>query len=149
MAQFTFKLESVRALREQAERAAQEELARELALSAAREQALNDAGTVLGDAQRALAAVPGSTLTPQELIARQAYLERRERLQSVAAAELALQLRNVESRRARLARAARDREALERAKERAREEHVREQARVEEEALGEIALALHRRRLAA
>jgi flagellar export protein FliJ len=146
MARFHFKLEAVRSLREQDEQRAQEELARELALAAARHARLAEAGEELRIARDAAAAHAGATLTPQELVARQAFVERRERERQAAAAELDLQERAVESRRSDLERAAQAREVLERAKERARDTHRAHEAKIEEEALGEVALTLHRRR---
>jgi flagellar export protein FliJ len=149
MAAFTFKLEPVRALREQEERRAQEDLARELALAAAHHAAVASAAGAVDEARRAfVAAGRGGELTPQELVARQAFLERREREQRRALLESELQAQQVELRRSSLEHAAREREVLERAKQRARDDHVRAELKVEEEALGEIALTLHRRSVA-
>ena len=146
MARFHFKLEAVRSLREQAEKRAQEELARELALAAARQARAADAAQELDVARAAAAAPSGASLTPQELVARQAFVERRERERQRAVAELEVQEQAVEQRRGDLERAAQAREVLERAKERARETHRAHEAKVEEEALAEVALSLHRRR---
>jgi flagellar export protein FliJ len=146
MARFHFKLEAVRSLREQAEQRAQEELARELAFAAAQQARVAEAGKELDTARAAGAAPSGATLTPQELVARQAFVERRERERELAVAELEVQEQAVEVRRGDLERAAQAREVLERAKERARETHRAHEAKVEEDALAEVALTLHRRR---
>lgn len=149
MAIFRFKLESVRALREQEERRAQEELARELALAAARHAAAAAADDRVVEARDALAACGGTSLTPQELVARQAFLERRERERLEARYAVDAQERQVEAQRGSLERAAQDREVLERVKRRAQDAHAVGEAKAAEEMLGEIALAAHRRRAVA
>lgn len=149
MAAFRFKLESVRSLREQEERRAQEQLAAELARAAAASASVSSAAERVAQARGAfLRCGDGGVLTPQELVARQAFLERREREQRSAEHDAELQEHQVELRRSFLERAARDREVLERAKERARAAHEGAAARAAEEALGEIALSAHRRRVA-
>jgi flagellar export protein FliJ len=148
MARFTFKLEAVRSLREQDEKRAQEELARELAAAAAHAERVAQAAAQLDVARDAAAARSGATLAPQELVARQRFVERRERERELAVAEHGRQEQAVEARRAALERAAQAREVLERAKERARDAHLAHESKVEEDALAEVALSLHRRRTA-
>ena len=145
MSRFTFRLEQVRALREQAERQANEALARQLAVVARHESALADVHAAT-DAARAKSAVPpGETVGPHELVARQAYVERLERGRDTAALRLAQEEREAEARRALLGAAARDHQALERARTRAEEAHRVAEAKAADEELGEVALATFRR----
>jgi flagellar protein FliJ len=83
-----------------------------------------------------------------QLAARQAYIVRCEQDVNAAAAALALQQAVVGKAREALATAAQEREALERLKERGRAEHEPEARRAEDDALGEVALAAHRRKVA-
>jgi flagellar export protein FliJ len=144
MRPFTFKLESVRALREQVEGEAKERLARELAAVAGRRAEVDRAAQALEQA-RSDAGSADLALSGPQLLARQTFVERREREQRIAHLQLAEQEREAEARRLQLVDASRDREVLYRLKERHRTAHLRAQARVEEAALGEIALAAHRR----
>jgi flagellar FliJ protein len=145
---FRFRLEAVRALREQTEQQAQHELARELAARDEHARALDDATR---DADRARAAgtpEPGATLTGNELQQRQAFVERTERLRQVAQAGLVAQERQVEASRGNLQEAARDREALERLKRNRLADHQRQLARAESAHLDEVALTRFARRTA-
>ncbi len=145
MKRFTFRLESVRTLREQAEEQAQLRLARELAAEAAERERLVGAAERLERARRR-AAEGGAT--GDELAALQRYVERCERDVVAAGAMLAVRSQAVEAARAALTGAAQEREALERLRERQRAGHVREQRRVEAVLLDEVGLAAHRRRVA-
>lgn len=98
------------------------------------------------DSQLDLTAAP---TVAQELVARQAYLERSERAHRATLDELARSERRVEQRRDQLTEAARDHQALERLKEQRRSDHQREQQRLENIVLDEIALDGFRRREAA
>jgi flagellar export protein FliJ len=148
MKKFQFKLESVLAVRERAEREAQQALAEQLALEG-RCAADAAAAAARVHAARSLAArSSGTVVHAGDLRARQAYLERAERDGRTAARVLAAQQEEVHGERQRLEAAARAREVLERLKDRHHEAHLREVARVEEALLGEIALAGHRRRTA-
>ena len=142
---FNFNLEPVRALREQAETQAKEQLAHELALQIRRESALRDASRRAAAARRARTPSHGSALTGHDLHAREAFVARTEREQDVARQELAASAQQVEFSRGRLVEAGREREVLERLKRRRESEHNREIARREEHSLAEIALTAHLR----
>lgn len=146
MTAFQFRLERVRALRERGEDLAKEELAGALSRRSDCEERLLHASQTLDaarDRQRDLAGAPVSAV---DLIARQQYLERVERDRVAGQQDLVRHDAEVEQRRVALVAAARDRQALERLKERQRVDHVRELARAESAAMDEIALTLHRRR---
>lgn len=145
MTKFNFKLESLRALREQSEQQAKEELARELARKAERQAELDAAEGRLAAARTAGQLAEGSTVSAHELVSTQAFLERRERERHAAQAGVSAQEAEVGASRERLQTAARDRTVLERLKQRRAEEHRREAARAEEKALDEIAITSHRR----
>lgn len=145
MKRFIFNLEPVRALREQAERQAQEALARELELQRERRAAVAVAADRVALA-RHLGTAAGSLSSGRDLQRRQAYLERTERDERSARAGLAEQERAVADGRGRLLAAARERESLERLKRRRRDEHARAALSAETELLSEVALAAHRRR---
>jgi flagellar FliJ protein len=142
---FTFNLEPVRALREQAEQQAQEHLATELALKARRESALSNASRRAVAARHARTPSHGSTVTGHELHAREAFVARTEREREAARTELTASEEQVAHSRGRLVEAGRDREVLERLKRRRATEHAREAARLEEQSLAEIALISHLR----
>jgi flagellar FliJ protein len=142
---FTFKLESLRALREQAEQQAREELARELARKAERDAELDAAEERLRDARAAGQLEAGRTTSAHDLISFQAYVERRERERLAALEGARAQEEEVGVSRQRLEVAARDHALLERLKQRRAAEHRRAEARAEDAALGEIAINSHRR----
>jgi len=142
---FNFNLEPVRALREQAETQAKEQLAHELALQVRRESALRDASRRTAAARRARTPSHGSAVTGHDLRAREAFVARTEREQDAAQQELAASAQQVEFSRGRLVEAGREREVLERLKRRRESEHNREIARREEQSLAEIALTTHLR----
>lgn len=144
MSRFTFRLEQVRALREQAERQAKEHLARQLAVVAHHESAVAIMRDTL-DAARTQGGPEQGPVDPRDLIARQHWLDRLERDRQSAELRLAQEEREAEARRSLLEKAAQEREALERAKVRAVEAHRVEQQRVADEELGEVALAAFRR----
>jgi flagellar FliJ protein len=148
VSQFTFRLERVRALRERSEDLAKQELAGAMSRRGACEERLRATGVELDsarDKQRDLVAAGASA---QDLIARQLYLERVERNRTLGQQELVASEAEVQNRRGLLVEAARERQALERLKERSRLDHARELARVEGANMDEIALTLHRRRMA-
>ena len=143
---FTFRLERVRDLRERAEERAQEELARELRLrldGAAALEAATDAASAARDAGRD--AVLGDRVSSAHLLAVQAYLERSERTRVEAALDLDRRDAEVSARRETLAAASRERQVIDRLKERRRADHDREWERRAQSALDEVALAVHRR----
>jgi flagellar FliJ protein len=143
---FTFRLERVRDLRERAEEAAREELARELALRVRGEALLREA-TYAVDAARDT----GSGIFQRfgasgaDMLAAQAYLERAERDRREAALDLDRQDAEVEARRRALTAAARERQAIGKLEQRQRAAHDREMARRAQIDLDEVALGVHRR----
>jgi flagellar export protein FliJ len=146
MQRFSFRLESVRALREQTETQAQHALAQELVVRDQRARTLDAATHRAEDARRAVAPMPGTAADAHDLVRRQAYVERTHRDAMAAHAGLAAQEVQVADRRVRLQDAARDREALERLKRSRQAEHEQSVRREEEAQLGEVAIAAHRRR---
>jgi flagellar protein FliJ len=146
---FTFKLERVRALREQHEERAKEELAASLALRLKGEAMLTAASENVDAARNTQREAAAAPVSGHDLQAAQAYLERAERDRESASINLYRSDAEVEARRNLLQAAAREREVLERLKERKRAEHKREADRLEGAALDEMALGVHRRAQAA
>ena len=143
---FTFRLERVKSLREQAEGQAREALARELALRVRGEALLREAAYAASLARETgRDAVSRSGVSGADMLAAQAWIERSERRRREAALDLDRQDAEVAARRDRLVTAARDREVLARLEARQRAQHERESARLEQIALDEMALAVHRR----
>jgi flagellar protein FliJ len=143
---FTFRLERVRTLRERAEERAREELARELQLRLRGEALLRAATLTASAAQDAgRDAVQAPLTSATDLQAAQAYIERAERARREAALDLDRQDAEVAARRDVLAEAARDREAIDRLKDKQRSDFDREWARRAQNQLDEVALGVHRR----
>ena len=144
---FRFRLERVRALREQRTDAARQELARAIsALDVTRER-LRDADAAL---ERARTAQRRSGATARwaeasELHARQVFAERIEAQRDARRRQLARDEVSVAERTEALAHAARSQRTLDRLKERHRTEHEREARRHESAALDEVALERFRR----
>ena len=144
---FTFRLERVRDIRERAEDQAREALTHEIRH--------RDEGQMLFDDARAevrkacdlnRAAVAGGQLTSAvNLRAIQTYVERTEQLRSSAELELSRREAEVQAKREHLAAAARDRQAIDKLKERQLAEHNAQWARKNQNTLDELALAVHRR----
>jgi flagellar FliJ protein len=148
---FKFRLERVHDIRRQKERGAQEELAVALGRQAGEEQALGQVDATITDARerfRDAASGCGETLPGSDLAATNAYLERLAGRRAVAVRDLNASVDEVGRRRHDLELAARDRQALDRLRDRRRAEHTREAARSESSQLDELALAGHRRRQA-
>jgi flagellar protein FliJ len=145
MTRFTFKLESVRALREQAESQAREELARELARKAERNADLAAAQERFDAARGSDRLTEGSSVAAHELVSLEAFVARRKLEREQARAGVSAQEVEVGESRTRLEAAARDRAMLERLKERRHAEHRIVTGRIEDAALSEIALSIHRR----
>jgi flagellar FliJ protein len=144
---FTFRLERVRTLRERAEERAREELADELRARLRGEAMLQqavDAVSAARDAGRG-AASAGRVVCVTEMVHAQAYLERTEQARATAEIDLARQDAEVAIRREALAAAARDRQAIDKLKERRQADHEAEWARRAQNQLDELALAVHRR----
>ena len=146
MRTFRFQLESVRALSEHAEAAARLELAGELAAGAARSQELDEATAMLADAQQVLPLADGSHINAWDLLATDAYLQRRESSRAAAFDALVIQERRIEAQRALLVEASRRRQTLERLKLRRKAAHRAEQEQAELAYLNEVSLLLHDRR---
>jgi flagellar FliJ protein len=81
----------------------------------------------------------------QDLLAVQAYVERTSRARQAAELELDRRDAEVDARRTALLAAARERQVLERLKERRKTDHRRESERVEGVLLDEMAISSHRR----
>ena len=143
---FIFKLERVRALRERKEELAKEEFAASLAHRLRGEAMLHAAATTLEEARRQQRETAGMPVTAQELQTRQAFIERAERERESASLDLDRRDAEVDARRMTLQAAARDREVLERLKDRRRDQHKKESERREGALLDEMALGIHRRR---
>jgi flagellar protein FliJ len=146
---FQFRLERVRALREQLEDMSKEELAQSLGHRLRVEAELQSALDDVDGAHRAqLHAVGSEGVSGQDLVAAQAYLERTNRKRDLAAEHLKQREAEVSERREALAAAARERQTLERLKDRKRAEHTLEARRAESVALDELAITRHRRKVA-
>ena len=142
---FNFRLERVRALRERFEDQAREELAESLSVRLKGEAMLRAASETYGHAQETRRRAAGVELTGEDLLASQAYMERTSRLRQAAELELDRRDAEVDARRTALVAASRDRQVLERLKERRLADHRRESERVEAGLLDEMAIATHRR----
>ena len=86
-----------------------------------------------------------SASTGMALLAAQAYIERSERTRREAALDLDRRDVEVAARRAALQAAARDRQVLDKLKQRQHADHNAEWARRAQGALDEVALSVHRR----
>ena len=143
---FTFRLERVRTLRERAEERAREDLSNELRVRAEGEALLQQAAVAAVAARdRSRATVSTQRLASTDFLAAQAFIERTERVQIDASIELSRRDAEVAVRREALATAARDRQAIDKLKERRKAEHDAEWARKSQNTLDELALAVHRR----
>jgi flagellar protein FliJ len=149
---FRFRLERVHDIRRQAERGAQEELAAALGRQAGEEASLVSVdATIEGARERFRGVASGdstSTHPAIDLAATNAYLERLAGTRAVAVRDLNESRGVVADRRRSLEAAARERQALDRLRDRRRAEHDREMSRVEGAHNDELALAGHRRRQA-
>jgi flagellar FliJ protein len=143
---FTFRLERVRTIRERAEERAREALSNELRVRAEGEALLEQAtGAAIAARDHSRATVRTERLSSADFLAAQAFIERTERLRIDAELELARREAEVNVRRQVLAAAARDRQAIDKLKERQKAEHDAEWARKSQNTLDELALAVHRR----
>jgi flagellar FliJ protein len=147
---FKFRLERIRSVRERVEEQAREHLAASLALRLKGEGMLRAAEAELQSAQDSRRSTgTGEAASGLDLVAAQAYVEHAERRREARMLDLDRCDVEVEARRAALLQAARDRQALERLKERKRQEHAVEAERIAGVALDEMSLNMHRRRVAA
>ena len=115
---FTFRLERIRSLRERAEESAQEDLAHELRLRLRGEAMLLDATQAASAATQTGRNTVTSGSSGTDLIAAQAYIERAERARREAALDLDRRDVEVAARRVALQAAARDRQVLDKLKQR-------------------------------
>jgi flagellar FliJ protein len=143
---FKFGLERVRTIRERAEERAREALSTELRARAEGEALLQQAAdAAIAARDRSRIAVKSERLSAQDFLSAQAFIERTERRRIDASLELARREAEVAVRREVLAAAARDRQAIDKLKERRKAEHDAEWARKAQNTLDELALAVHRR----
>ena len=142
---FNFRLERVRALRESFEDQAREELAASLSTRMKGEAMLRAASESFTHAQVTRRESATLELTGHDLLATQAYIERTARERQAAELELGRREAEVDARRTALLAAARERQVLERLKERRKADHRRESERVEGVLLDEMAINSHRR----
>jgi flagellar FliJ protein len=145
---FRFRLERVRELREHREDEAKLELASALADHFRAEEQVQVAEQRIEHARLAQLDATRSQRTGTDLLAHQAYLERTESDHRASRHDLNQREIEVDDRRDALSLAARERQALERLKERRRAEYQREADRVEALALDEIAINSFRRNAA-
>jgi flagellar FliJ protein len=143
---FQFRLERVRALRQRVEDSAKEEFAASLSHRLKGEAMLRAASEQLDRARRECRPDNGTTATGPQLQALQAYLERVERARSAAAEDLSRREQEVRRRRERLVEAARERQALDRLRERREADYLLDASRSESAALDEMAIAMQHRR---
>src|SRR6185295_8484573 len=142
---FVFRLERIRSLRERAEERAREDLAHELRLRLRGEAMLLEATSAAAAATQSGRDAVMSRSSGMDLIAAQAYIERSERTRREAALDLDRQDAEVEVRRTALQGAARERQVMDKLKERQQADHNAEWARKAQGELDEVALAMHRR----
>jgi flagellar export protein FliJ len=142
---FNFRLERVRALRESFEDQAREELAASLSVRLKGEAMLRAASDMHATAQATRRQTAAHELTGHDLLAVNAYMERTSRARQAAELELDRRSAEVDARRTALLAAARERQVLERLKERRRADHRRESDRREGALLDEMAITSHRR----
>lgn len=144
---FRFRLERVRALRERREDLARQELAdavTRLAGSRDRLRAVEERLEQLRAEQREATGL-AQTVSASDLCARQAFVEHVEAQRAGGVHEMTRHEAAVAERGNELGRAARERQTLERLRDRQRGEHEREMRRREDLALDEIALERFRR----
>ena len=142
---FRFRLERVRALREHGEDLAKQDLAGAMMRRSQCEERLRDADDRLDGARSAQRSAGDEATSADDLLARQAYLERIEQARAETARDLDRHEVEVQDRRDSLAEAARAREVLERLKKRSRASFDLETARAEGRDLDEIAINTFRR----
>ena len=120
-------------------------LSAELRNRAEGEALLQAATDAVGAARDHGRAVPGGRVSVIDFMTAQNFLETTERRRAEASIELARRDAEVDVKRQELAVAARDRQAIDKLKERRKAEHDAEWARRSQNTLDELALAVHRR----
>jgi flagellar protein FliJ len=142
---FNFRLERVRALRESFEDQAREDLAASLSTRLKGEAMLRAASDSFQGAQATRRQTASLEASGEDLLAVQAYMERTSRARHAAELELDRREAEVDARRTALIAAARERQVLERLKERRKADHRKESQRIEGALLDEMAIVSHRR----
>ncbi len=142
---FRFRLERVRELRERREDEAKRALAGAIAEHFRAEEELHAAERRIARAREAQLNAALSHRSATDLLAHQAYLERTESARQASRHHLDQREHELADSRNAFSKAARDRQALERLKERRRAEFQREAARIESMLLDEIAINNFRR----
>jgi flagellar FliJ protein len=145
---FTFGLERVRELREHAESQAKEELASSLNQRMRGAAMLAAASDELAAAAESGRPAEGARLNAADLVAHERWVQALKQEAENAALSLDRLDAEVDARRQTLGDKRRDREILERLKERKAAEHAAEVARREGAELDEIALGMYQRRVA-
>ena len=143
---FRFRLERVRELRQRVEDEAKEELARSMTERARWAERADLASAQARSAFAAQRSSIGTGLDVPAILAHQAFVDRADREQHAAEMDLSRQDAEVQARRGALAEAARERQVLEKLKQRQAALHRREAERREAAHIDELALAMHRRR---
>jgi flagellar FliJ protein len=142
---FNFRLERVRALRESFEDQVREDLAASLSTRLKGEAMLRAASDSFQGAQATRRQTASLEVSGEDLLAVQAYMERTSRARQAAELELDRREAEVDARRTALIAAARQRQVLERLKERRKADHRKESQRIEGALLDEMAIVSHRR----
>lgn len=144
VSRFVFRLEKVHRVRRSAEERAREELASSLAAQRESEAAMGAAGDRVSgalDVHRRVAELSGASAA--DLLAAQAYLERLESERRVAERVNDCHVESVAERRVALQAAARDREAMDRLRDKRAAAHRVEVARADAVVQDELALRMH------
>ena len=147
---FRFGLERVREIRVHDEDRTREELAASLSRRVRGAAMLASAAELVEDARAAHRdGAHAGGLSAQDYLVHQLWMERVERERQGAELDLARRDAEVEASRRALGHASQRREVLERLKDRRAAEHAQQSARREGAVLDELALTMHRRRMAA
>ena len=146
---FKFRLERVRELREHTEAQAKEQLASSLHQRVRGAAMLAAASQELADAAQVGRPQEGAQQHAADLVAHERWMQALRRDQEDKALTLDRLDAEVDARRSALGAASREREVLERLKERKRSEHAAVAARREGAMLDELATTLHIRQAAA
>jgi flagellar protein FliJ len=148
-ARFTFKLERVREVRVDAEDRAREEFASSLSERVRGLATLQAAQAAVEAAQDTQRQSTRTSVSGLDLVARQAYVDRVRTGAQSAALAVSRADAEVDARRTALGDASRQREVLERLKERRRTEHRAESERLDAVELDDMATNAHIRRAVA
>ncbi len=146
---FKFRLERVRALRERTEDLAKEDYAAALSHRLAGEAMLRVAHDRVRQAGDALRGTTAAHADVAQLAAVQAYIERSESHAHAAAVEKDRREELLSGRRAALTQASRDRQVLDRLRDRRRAAHAVHTARLDGAIQDELAAGVHRRQVTA